>query len=81
MPDLNGLVAVLDNAHNVISVVNVSVLLAADHHDHPHDATFLSNGASFLCFSLSTASTTSTSTISTACSDWHRNQQAQKSGQ
>jgi len=44
VPDLNGPVAVLDNAHNVISVVNVSMLLAADHHDHPHDATFLSNG-------------------------------------
>eukprot|EP00656_Telonema_subtile_P009580 TRINITY_DN14513_c0_g2_i2.p1 TRINITY_DN14513_c0_g2~~TRINITY_DN14513_c0_g2_i2.p1 ORF type:complete len:341 (-),score=59.21 TRINITY_DN14513_c0_g2_i2:236-1258(-) len=42
--DLNGPVAVLDNQHNVISVVNVSVLLAAEQHDHPHDAIFLANG-------------------------------------
>jgi len=43
-PDLNGPVAVLDAANKVISVVNVSVLLAFDHHDHPHDAIFLPNG-------------------------------------
>ena len=42
--DLNGPVAVLDNQHNVISVVNVSVLLAAEQQMHPHDAIFLANG-------------------------------------
>ena len=44
IPDLNGPVAVLDNTNKVISVVNVSVLLAADQHKHPHDAIFLPNG-------------------------------------
>jgi len=44
VPDLSGPVAVLDNAHNVLSVVNVSVLLAAEQHLHPHDAIFLANG-------------------------------------
>lgn len=44
VPDLNGPVAVLDNEHNVLSVVNVSVLLAAEQHKHPHDAIFLANG-------------------------------------
>lgn len=44
IPDLAGPVAVLDNNNEVISVVNVSVLLAADQHKHPHDATFLPNG-------------------------------------
>lgn len=44
VPDLNGPVAVLDNQHNVLSVVNVSVLLAAEQHKHPHDAIFLANG-------------------------------------
>jgi len=44
VPDLNGPVAVLDNQHNVLSVVNVSVLLAAEQHKHPHDALFLANG-------------------------------------
>jgi DNA-binding beta-propeller fold protein YncE len=43
-PDLNGPVAVLDSAHAVVSVVNVSVLLAALEHKHPHDAIFLPNG-------------------------------------
>ena len=43
-PDLAGPVAVLDASNTVISVVNVSGLLAADHHDHPHDAIFLPNG-------------------------------------
>ena len=43
-PDLAGPVAVLDAPNTVISVVNVSGLLAADHHDHPHDAIFLPNG-------------------------------------
>ena len=28
----------------VVSVVNVSVLLAAEQHNHPHDAIFLPNG-------------------------------------
>ena len=28
----------------VVSVVNVSVLLAAQQHKHPHDAVFLANG-------------------------------------
>lgn len=44
IPDLAGPVAVLDNNNQVISVVNVSVLLAADQHNHPHDAIFLPNG-------------------------------------
>lgn len=43
-PDLAGPVGVLDNDNNVISVVNVSVLLAAEQHKHPHDAIFLPNG-------------------------------------
>jgi len=44
IPDLSGPVAVLDNTNKVISVVNVSVLLAAEQHKHPHDAIFLPNG-------------------------------------
>jgi hypothetical protein len=44
IPDLAGPVAVLDKSNAVISVVNVSVLLAADQHKHPHDAMFLPNG-------------------------------------
>ena len=44
VPDLAGPVAVLNNKHEVISVVNVSVLLAAEQHKHPHDAVFLPNG-------------------------------------
>jgi len=44
VPDLYGPVAVLDNAHNVISVVNVAELLASEEHKHPHDAIFLANG-------------------------------------
>ena len=35
-PDLAGPVAVLDSANTVVSVVNVSVLLAAEEHKHPH---------------------------------------------
>jgi len=42
--DLAGPVGVLDKANTVISVVNVSVLLAAEQHKHPHDAMFLPNG-------------------------------------
>jgi hypothetical protein len=37
-------VAVLSNTHETLSVVNVSVLLAAEQHKHPHDAIFLANG-------------------------------------
>jgi hypothetical protein len=44
VPDLNGPVAVLDSNHSVVSVVNVSVLLAVEQHKHPHDAIFLANG-------------------------------------
>jgi hypothetical protein len=44
VPDLFGPVAVLDSNHTVLSVVNVSVLLAAQQHKHPHDAIFLANG-------------------------------------
>jgi hypothetical protein len=44
IPDLNGPVAVVDKTNTVISIVNVSVLLAADQHKHPHDAIFLPNG-------------------------------------
>ena len=44
MPDLAGPVAVLDASNTVVSVVNVSVLLAAEQHKHPHDAIFLPNG-------------------------------------
>jgi len=44
VPDLAGPVAVMDNTDTVISVVNVSVLLAAEQHKHPHDAIFLANG-------------------------------------
>ena len=43
-PDLSGPVAVLDKTNKVISIVNVSVLLAAEQHKHPHDAIFLPNG-------------------------------------
>jgi hypothetical protein len=43
-PDLAGPVGVLDANNDVISVVNVSVLLAAEQHKHPHDAMFLPNG-------------------------------------
>jgi len=43
-PDLAGPVAVLDSTDTVVSVVNVSVLLAAEQHKHPHDAIFLPNG-------------------------------------
>jgi hypothetical protein len=44
MPDLSGPVAVLDAANAVVSVVNVSVLLAELQHNHPHDAIFLPSG-------------------------------------
>eukprot|EP00912_Choanoflagellata_sp_UC4_P001059 UC4_evm2s652 len=44
VPDLSGPVAVLDSKHEVLSVINVSVLLAAEQHKHPHDAIFLANG-------------------------------------
>ena len=43
-PALDGPVAVLDAHDAVVSVVNVSVLLAAEQHKHPHDAIFLANG-------------------------------------
>ena len=43
-PDLMGPVAVLDESNRVVSVVNVSVLLASEEHKHPHDAIFLPNG-------------------------------------
>ena len=43
-PDLAGPVAVLDAHNTVVSVVNVSVLLASEQHKHPHDAIFLPNG-------------------------------------
>jgi len=43
-PDLAGPVAVFDQSNAVISVVNVSVLLAAEQFKHPHDAMFLPNG-------------------------------------
>merc|ERR1712166_1667300 len=44
VPDLAGPVAVMDASNTVISVVNVSVLLAEQQHKHPHDAIFLPNG-------------------------------------
>merc|ERR1712194_856718 len=44
VPDLSGPVAVLDKDDKVISVVNVSVLLAEEGTKHPHDAIFLANG-------------------------------------
>lgn len=43
-PDLSGPVSVHDADNKVVSVVNVSVLLAAEQHLHPHDAIFLPNG-------------------------------------
>ena len=43
-PDLSGPVAIVDAANTVVSVVNVSVLLAAEQHKHPHDAVLLPNG-------------------------------------
>ena len=43
-PDLDGPVVGLDKANTVLSVVNVSVLLAATEHKHPHDAIILPNG-------------------------------------
>ncbi len=42
--DLAGPVGVLNNANEVISVVNVSVLLADLQFKHPHDAELLPNG-------------------------------------
>ena len=44
VPDLAGPVAVMNSDNVVVSVVNVSVLLAADQHKHPHDAMLLPNG-------------------------------------
>jgi len=44
MPDLTGPVAILDKDNVVVSVVNVSELLAAEEHKHPHDAVILPNG-------------------------------------
>lgn len=44
LPDLNGPVAILDEDNVVVSVVNVSDLLAAEEHRHPHDAVLLPNG-------------------------------------
>ena len=43
-PALDGPVAVLDYNNTIISIVNVSVLLEADQHKHPHDAELLPNG-------------------------------------
>lgn len=43
-PDLAGPVGILNSDNEVISVVNVSVLLAAEQHKHPHDAIILPNG-------------------------------------
>ena len=43
-PDLAGPVAILDARNSVVSVINVSVLLAAEQHRHPHDAIILPNG-------------------------------------
>ena len=43
-PDLSGPVAILNASNAVVSVVNVSVLLAAQEHKHPHDAILLPNG-------------------------------------
>lgn len=43
-PDLAGPVGILDANNTVVSVVNVSVLLAAEQHKHPHDAIILPNG-------------------------------------
>jgi len=43
-PDLSGPVGIFDASNTVVSVINVSVLLAAEHHFHPHDAIFLPNG-------------------------------------
>ena len=43
-PDLTGPVGVLNDKYEVVSVVNVSVLLAEEQHKHPHDAIFLPNG-------------------------------------
>lgn len=42
--DLSGPTAVLDASNKVVSVVNVSVLLAADSDKHPHDSMLLANG-------------------------------------
>ncbi|CAK0879958.1 unnamed protein product, partial [Prorocentrum cordatum] len=44
VPDLSGPVSVLDRGDKVISVVNVSQLLAEEGTKHPHDAIFLPNG-------------------------------------
>jgi len=44
IPDLSGPVMILDNQNEVVSVVNVSGLLAAEQHKHPHDAMILPNG-------------------------------------
>lgn len=44
VPDLAGPVAILDSNNEVVSVVNVSVLLADLDFKHPHDAIILPNG-------------------------------------
>lgn len=44
VPDLAGPVAILDKTNTVISVIDVSVLLAKEQHKHPHDAMLLPNG-------------------------------------
>merc|ERR1712032_317241 len=44
VPDLAGPVAVLNKDDEVISIVNVSELLAGEGTRHPHDAIFLPNG-------------------------------------
>jgi hypothetical protein len=44
IPDLAGPVAILDDTNAVVSVVNVSSLLAKWEHKHPHDAVILPNG-------------------------------------
>lgn len=44
IPDLTGPVAVVNSTNHVVSVVNVSALLAKQEHKHPHDALILPNG-------------------------------------
>ena len=42
--DLLGPVAILDGRNSLVSLVNVSGLLGAEGHEHPHDALMLPNG-------------------------------------
>lgn len=49
VPNLNGTVVILDKENSVESVLEVSKLLGAQGHKHPHDAIWLANGDVVVC--------------------------------